>query len=179
VGSTGATGIQGATGPSPGATGPPGAPGAVGATGATGLQGPQGPVGPAAGGGIASNFHPANLNLNADTNNRVFGGGFQFRPQKSGNVFLIISFDANSSGGGYQPFYSLVWGGGSAPGNGSIGGNGVCGHGPGVNGVTVSLQGIVGSLGVGVLYWFDLACAMTSGSAAINAANIYASVIEL
>jgi hypothetical protein len=128
---------------------------------------------------LQGNYHPTNLSLNADTNTRVFGGGFQFRPQKSGNVAIIISFDASAGGGGYQPFYQLVYGGGSAPGNGAIAGSGLCGHGPAANGVTVTLQGIAQGLGVGVLYWFDLACAMTSGSDTVQAANIYAIVIEL
>jgi len=185
AGSTGATGLQGATGPSPGATGGtgiPGTPGAVGATGATGLQGPQGPVGPAAGGGFILNFHPGNAALNCDTTQRVFGYGFQFRPQKSGNVFIIISYDAYQVGGSSTSFWTLFYGSGSASGGGTPAnavGTGMCGHGPALNGVNVTMQATISGLGVGVLYWFDLAAAMQSGTGQAQASNVYATAFEL
>jgi len=193
TGASGATGPQGATGPSAGATGatgPQGAaglPGTAGAQGLTGATGPQGPPAPV-GSGYITEFGGGNKSVTTDqTAPRMYGlgqAGFQFRPQKSGNFIVILSFDVGNAGGYNYGYFQLGLGTGSPPGNGAnwygvsgIGGVGG-GHQPYSGGDTVTLHGIIGGAGIGTLYWIDLACTSTSGTQTITANNIHCSVCE-
>jgi hypothetical protein len=117
---------------------------------------------------------------------RMFGlghSGWTFRPQKSGVIIIILSFDIAGTGSN-QAFWQLGFGSGAAPGNGSnwyaVGANGMGGgHGPGYQGTTCTLQGVISGLGIGTLYWFDLAVTSTSGTQTVQADNIAATVFEL
>jgi hypothetical protein len=109
--------------------------------------------------------------------------GWTFRPQKSGTVLIMMSFDIVGAGANYA-WFQQGFGSGGAPANGQTwagaGANGLGGgHGPSYQGGSCSLQGIATGLAIGTLYWFDLAATSQSGTISQQVANVAGTVVEL
>jgi hypothetical protein len=120
---------------------------------------------------------------------RMYGLGpaaaFNFRPQKSGSFLFILSFDVNISTGANNAYFQIGLGPGSGPANGTswytvsgIAGTGV-GKGPGYQGCTITLFGTATGLGLGTLYWIDLAATSLGGTITVTVSNIGVSIVEL